>query len=50
MKLIPKNFIITDECHTTSEGPNGWSKRVVLEGKEAQARKNQQQGGGSLMI
>ena len=50
MKLDFSTVIFTDECRATLDGPDGWRKGWVIEGREAPWVVRRQQGGGGVMF
>ena len=50
MKLEMKYVTFTDETRATFDGPDGWCRGWVGEGKEQHRRFRRQQGGGGALV
>ena len=50
MKVDFSKVLFTDETRATLDGPDGWSKGWVVNGRDRHQRLRRQQGGGGIMI
>ena len=50
MKRDFSTVIFTDECRATLDGPDGWAKGWVAQGRVASVRLKRQQSGGGVMF
>lgn len=50
MKQDFSKVLWTDECRATLDGPDGWARGWVLNGRQARNRFRRQQGGGGVMF
>ena len=50
MKQDLRKVLRTDECRATLDGPDGWARGWVLNGRQSRNRMRRQQGGGGIMF
>ena len=50
MKTDFQTVLFTDECRTTLDGPDGWSRGWLARGAQKPIRLRRQQGGGCYVL